>query len=158
MITSETSTLLGTDNPIVAKALELCKKHHADQIDKNGRVYYEHPIRIATFAESDEEKIVALLHDIIEDTPLTAIDLENNGISKECIEAILLLTKLNGESYGEYIRKIKLSGNKLAIKIKILDLKDNSNLTRISLLTEKDLVRTEKYIRALRILMNLEIV
>lgn len=152
---TETNTLLlGTSNPLVHMALDLCKEYHADQKDKNGRVYYEHPIRLATQVESDEEKIVALLHDIIEDTPITALDLENYGIPKECIDAVMLLTKAKETPYGEYINKIKDSSNNLAIRVKIVDLKDNSNLTRIKQLTPKDLNRTEKYIRALKILLD----
>lgn len=146
--------LLGTDNSLVHIAYDICKEYHADQTDANGRVYYEHPIRIATQCDSDEEKIVALLHDIIEDTSLTASDLENYGIPKVCIEAILLLSRNKEEPYGDYIRTIKNSGNIIALKIKILDIKDNSNLTRIKDISERDISRTERYLRALKILLN----
>lgn len=155
-MTESDKLLLKTENPLVHKALEICKKYHGEQKDKNGRIYYEHPIRIASLVDSDEEKIVALLHDVIEDSDLTAFDLENMGIPKECIEAIVILTKPKDDAYGSYIKKIRDSENALAIRIKILDLKDNSNLTRIGELIEKDLNRTEKYLRALRILLDFE--
>lgn len=157
MSTLETNTLLlGTSNPLVHMALDLCKEYHAEQKDKNGRVYYEHPIRLATQCESDEEKIVALLHDVIEDTTLKAIDLENYGIPKNCVDSIIILTKGKEEPYGEYIRRVRDSNNQIAIKIKILDLKDNSNLTRINVLIDKDLKRTLKYIKSLEILLGFE--
>ena len=133
-------------------ALKNATEAHKGQVDKAGVAYIEHPKFVANLVNTEEEKIVALLHDVIEDTTVTLQDLKKYGFSKEVIEAIILLTKNKTVKYSEYIRNIKL--NKIARIVKIADLKHNSDISRLSSITQKDLDRLKKYKEALRILEN----
>lgn len=133
-------------------ALKIATEAHKGQVDKAGVAYIEHPKFVANLVNTEEEKIVALLHDVIEDTTVTLQDLKKYGFSKEVIEAIILLTKNKTVKYSEYIRNIKL--NKIARIVKIADLKHNSDISRLSSITQKDLDRLKKYKEALRILEN----
>ena len=135
------------------RAIELAKQHHEGQTDKAGKPYIEHPLRVMNQVESEEEKIVAVLHDIVEDTDISLDDLRNEGFSKEVVNAVECLTKQDGENYDSYIERI--SFNKLAIKIKLADLEDNRDLTRLPEVTDKDLKRVEKYDKALEKLTRL---
>ena len=133
-------------------ALKIATEAHKGQVDKAGVAYIEHPKFVANLVNTEEEKIVALLHYVIEDTTVTLQDLKKYGFSKEVIEAIILLTKNKTVKYSEYIRNIKL--NKIARIVKIADLKHNSDISRLSSITQKDLDRLKKYKEALRILEN----
>ena len=129
------------------RAIELAKQHHEGQTDKAGKPYIEHPLRVMNQVESEEEKIVAVLHDIVEDTDISLNDLRNEGFSEEVVSAVECLTKQDGENYDSYIERI--SFNPLAVKIKLADLEDNRDLTRLPQVTDKDLERLEKYDKAL---------
>ena len=135
------------------RAIELAKQHHEGQTDKAGNPYIEHPLRVMNQMESEEEKIVAVLHDIVEDTDISLDDLRNEGFSKEVVDAVECLTKQDGENYDSYIERI--SFNPLAVKIKLADLEDNRDLTRLPEVTDKDLERVEKYDKALEKLTRL---
>ena len=135
------------------RAIELAKQHHEGQTDKAGKPYIEHPLRVMNQVESEEEKIVAVLHDIVEDTDISLNDLRNEGFSEEVVSAVECLTKQDGENYDSYIERI--SFNKLAVKIKLADLEDNRDLTRLPQVTDKDLERLEKYDKALEKLTRL---
>ena len=135
------------------RAIELAKQHHEGQTDKAGKPYIEHPLRVMNQVESEEEKIVAVLHDIVEDTNISLNDLRNEGFSEEVVSAVECLTKQDGENYDSYIERI--SFNPLAVKIKLADLEDNSDLTRLPEVTDKDLERIEKYDKALEKLTRL---
>ena len=135
------------------RAIELAKQHHEGQTDKAGKPYIEHPLRVMNQVESEEEKIVAVLHDIVEDTDISLDDLRNEGFSEEVVSAVECLTKQDGENYDSYIERI--SFNPLAVKIKLADLEDNSDLTRLPEVTDKDLERIEKYDKALEKLTRL---
>jgi len=135
------------------RAIELAKQHHEGQTDKAGNPYIEHPLRVMNQVESEEEKIVAVLHDIVEDTDISLDDLRNEGFSKEVVSAVECLTKQDGENYDSYIERI--SFNPLAVKIKLADLEDNRDLTRLPEVTDKDLERVEKYDKALEKLTRL---
>ena len=135
------------------RAIELAKQHHEGQTDKAGKPYIEHPLRVMNQVESEEEKIVAVLHDIVEDTDISLNDLRNEGFSEEVVSAVECLTKQDGENYDSYIERI--SFNPLAVKIKLADLEDNSDLTRLPEVTDKDLERIEKYDKALEKLTRL---
>lgn len=134
----------------LTNALILAAQHHEGQIDKAGQPYILHPLRLMLKANNEETKIVALLHDIVEDTPITLSDLKNEGFSNSIIEAIDCLTRNATETYEQFIERIR--ENELARHVKILDLEDNSDLSRISQPTEKDLQRMEKYKKALAVL------
>ena len=135
------------------RAIELAKQHHEGQTDKAGNPYIEHPLRVMNQVESEEEKIVAVLHDIVEDTDISLDDLRNEGFSEEVVSAVECLTKQDGENYDSYIERI--SFNPLAVKIKLADLEDNRDLTRLPEVTDKDLERIEKYDKALEKLTRL---
>lgn len=129
------------------KAYEIAKKAHLGQVDKAGEDYIKHPEKVASFVKTDEEKAVAYLHDVIEDTELTLEDLCEYDFSKEVIEAVDIITKKRGEDYQSYLNSVK--NNKLARAVKLADLRHNSDLTRLIKVTEKDIKRKEKYQKAI---------
>ena len=129
------------------KAYEIAKKAHLGQIDKAGEDYIKHPEKVASFVNSDEEKAVAYLHDVIEDTELTLEDLREYGFSEEVLEAVDVITKKKGQDYQTYLNSVK--ENKLARMVKLADLRHNSDLTRLINITEKDIERKEKYQKAI---------
>ena len=114
----------------VNKALKLMYEKHKDQVDKQGIPYVFHPFIVANNMETEEETIVALLHDIVEDTDMTLDDLQKLGFSDTVIEAIDTLTHKDNEEYSDYIKRI--SKNKLATKVKIADLHHNMDITRFT--------------------------
>ncbi|HML33847.1 HD domain-containing protein [Sporomusa sphaeroides] len=129
------------------KAFELAKTAHAGQMDKGGRPYINHPIAVAAMVETEEEKTVAVLHDVVEDTPVTLDELRNHGFPESVVVAIDVLTKRLGVDYGKYIERVKQ--NPLALSVKIADMTHNMDLTRIKKPTDKDYARIEKYKRVL---------
>ena len=129
------------------KAYEIAKKAHLGQIDKAGEDYIKHPEKVASFVNSDEEKAVAYLHDVIEDTELTLEDLREYGFSEEVLKAVDVITKKKGQDYQTYLNSVK--ENKLARVVKLADLRHNSDLTRLINITEKDRERKEKYQKAI---------
>lgn len=130
------------------KCIEFAKKAHKGQKDKGGNDYILHPLRLMEAVETTDEKITAVLHDILEDTSYTAGDLWRLlNLPDEIIDALKLLTRRRGDNYMDYIKK--LSGNPLAVAVKAADLRDNMNLERLSEVTERDLKRCEKYREAL---------
>ena len=125
---------------------------HKGQVDKGNIDYFSgHVQTVVDTVRTNNEKIVAYLHDSIEDTNLDLNSL-NNAFDKEIIEAISVITKDRKIDYIKYIKSVK--SNQLAKKVKIADLKNNSDLSRLSTVTEKDLQRIEKYKKALNILMK----
>lgn len=127
----------------VKLAHEIAKRAHKGQIDKAGAPYILHPETVASFVTKDDEKIVAYLHDVIEDTPCQLRDLENAGFSSEIIKAVDLLTRKTGQSYRQYLKLVKT--NELARVVKLADLKHNSDLSRLTHVTENDIKRLKKY-------------
>ena len=134
------------------QAIALASEAHKGQKDKNGAPYIQHPLRVMARVQSENEKIVAVLHDIIEDTDYTIENLRENGYSKEVLEAIDCLTKRDGEDYDEYLNRSM--SNHIAQKVKIADLEDNMDIRRFEVLTEEDLKRLNKYLDAWRHLMK----
>lgn len=134
------------------KAINIATKAHAGQIDKAGKPYILHPLRVMFRVQTEVEMIVAVMHDVIEDSNFELGDLEKLGFSNEVMEAINCLTKRRGECYENFI--LRILENDLAARIKIEDIKDNLDLTRLHIVTHKDLQRVEKYHRALRVLTN----
>ncbi len=134
------------------KALQIAKEAHANQVDKAGIDYIEHPLYVSSLVNTTEEKIVALLHDVVEDSDMTFEDLEKNEFYSHIIEAVKLLTKQDGYNYDEYLSKIK--NNELARKVKIADLTHNSDISRIKNVTDKDVERQQKYLKAIKYLSN----
>ena len=101
-----------------------------------------------------EEKTVAMLHDLLEDTAYTEDDLREEGFPAEIIEAVVCLTKTEGEEYADYVERV--CQNKLAARVKLADLKDNMDITRLEKVTDKDFERLKKYHKAYKYLKSLE--
>ena len=128
-------------------ALAIAKKAHAGQVDKAGVDYIQHPLYVASQVETEQEKAVALLHDVIEDSNITAVDLLASGLPNEVVTAVQILTKKKGQSYQEYLEKVKI--NDLARVVKLADLKHNSDLSRLKSVSDTDRERVEKYKKAI---------
>lgn len=134
---------------LTRKAMLIAYNAHMNQFDKAGVPYIYHPIHLAEQMDTEVECIVALLHDVIEDTNTKIEELEAN-FPNEVIEAIKLLTHDKNVDYMDYIKEIKK--NPIAKKVKIEDLKHNSDESRLDKITMKDIIRREKYKKALEIL------
>jgi (p)ppGpp synthase/HD superfamily hydrolase len=131
-------------------ALAIAKKAHAGQVDKAGIDYIQHPLYVASQVKTEQEKAVALLHDVIEDSDVTVDDLLVSGLSNEVVTAVQILTKKKGQSYQEYLEKVK--SNNLARVVKLADLKHNSDLSRLKSVTDTDYERVKKYKNAINYL------
>ena len=132
------------------KALKFMFEKHKEQYDKSGMPYVFHPFTVAQSVDDENSTIVALLHDILEDTETTTDELRELGFNEEIIEALEYLNHDKNVDYFDYIKNI--STNKIATKVKIADLKHNSDLSRLNEITQKDLDRVEKYKKSLEIL------
>lgn len=128
-------------------ALSIATEAHRGQFDKAGIDYIEHPIFVASQVDSEEEKAVALLHDVIEDSPFTAEELLLAGLPETVVATVQILSKKKGQDYQTYLENVK--SNPLARVVKLADLKHNSDLSRLSSITDKDLERLEKYKKAI---------
>ena len=137
--------------PLTKKAIKLAYKAHKDQYDKAGLPYINHPLHLAESMDDEYTTIVALLHDVVEDTDITLDDLAKE-FPKEVIDALKLLTHQKSIPYMDYVAKIKT--NDIARAVKIADLKHNSDLTRLDNITDKDLERIKKYQEALELLKD----
>ncbi len=137
---------------LIEKALQLALDAHIGQTDKSGEAYIFHPLRLMAKVKTEEEKAVALLHDVIEDSEHTKESLIKEGIPNVVVDAVLALTKQEGESYESFIARAK--ENELAKSVKIADLEDNINILRLSELNQKDLERVKKYHSAWQVLTS----
>jgi (p)ppGpp synthase/HD superfamily hydrolase len=136
------------------KAIEIAQVAHKGVKDKGGHDYINHPIRVMHAMSNDQEKIVAILHDVVEDSDWTFERLKKEGFEDSVIESLRCVTKYSEEEdYQEFIKRA--ATNKIATKIKMADIEDNLDLSRLGTLTEKDLTRIEKYKKALKYLKAL---
>ena len=133
-------------------AITLAVQQHAGQVDKGGQPYILHPLRVMLQLQQPDQQIVAVLHDILEDTHTTAQDLQNLGFQTHIIQAIQALTKLPHETRVQ--AAMRTAQNPLACAVKIADVQDNMNLTRIPNPTARDLARLEEYRQVLEILQK----
>ena len=134
---------------ILDRAKAIATSAHEGQVDKAGKPYIEHPMRVMNMGKTVEEKIAGVLHDVVEDSEWTFEMLEKEGIPRDVMDALRCVTKLSeDEDYDHFIERVKT--NPLAVKVKLNDLKDNMDITRLGEVTEKDLTRLNKYIRAYR--------
>lgn len=140
--------------PTTKKAMKLMFEKHKDQVDKSGMPYVFHPMHVAESMEDENTTVVALLHDIVEDTDMTLDDLRQLGFNEECLTALNLMTHDESVDYFDYV--VSIGENDIARKVKMSDLKHNSDLTRLSNVTEKDLMRVEKYKRCLNYLQEID--
>jgi hypothetical protein len=130
----------------VEKALQIAARAHEGQKDKEGLPYILHPLRAMLSVQGEAAQIVAVLHDVIEDTPVTADDLRQAGFSDEVLAAVLCVTHREGESYADYV--VRCKGNEIARRVKLADLTDNSRLDRTILRPQRfedDVARLRKY-------------
>ena len=131
-------------------ALKLCFEAHKEQIDKSGMPYVFHPFHLAEQMRDEDTTVVALLHDVIEDTDYTLDDLRELGFEDRVISAIALMTHDDAVPYMEYVAEIKK--NPIARAVKLADLRHNSDMTRLDTVSPWDEKRAEKYAVAIRLL------
>ena len=136
---------------LTKKALKLCFEAHKEQTDKNGMPYVFHPFHLAEQMDDEYTTCIALLHDVVEDTDTTLEQL-SLLFPKEIINAVALMTHDDAAPYLDYVKAIKK--DPLALKVKLADLKHNSDITRLDTIDEKALNRLEKYKKALIILQE----
>ncbi len=134
------------------KAIRFAFCAHAGQMDRSGIPYIMHPIHLAEQMSSEDACVVAMLHDVLEDTDVTLEELRAEGFTETQLTALQLLTHDEAVPYMDYIRNLK--ENELARTVKLADLAHNSDLTRLDTVMEKDLERNRKYAEAIRILTN----
>ena len=129
------------------RAITIATEAHKGQFDKSGKDYIGHPLRVMEMGKTEEEKIVGVLHDVIEDTEWTFDKLAEEGFSQEVISALRCVTKLSeNENYDDFIDRVKK--NPLAVAVKINDLTDNMDIRRLPYLSDKDVKRLKKYLKA----------
>ena len=134
------------------KALKLCFEAHKNQVDKSGMPYVFHPFHLAEQMVDENSTVVALLHDVVEDTDYTVEDLRNMGFNEEILEAISLMTHSKDVPYMDYVAEIKK--NPIAKAVKLADLKHNSDLSRLDTVDNKAIKRVGKYKNAIEFLLQ----
>ena len=135
---------------LTKKALQLSFEAHKNQVDKSGMPYVYHPFHLAEQMKTEETVIVALLHDVVEDTDYTLDNIRAMGFPDSVVKALALMTHDKSVPYMDYVAKIK--DNPIAKAVKLADLKHNSDLTRLEMVDEKALKRVEKYTEAIELL------
>lgn len=131
----------------IERAIEIALLAHKGQKDKSGVEYILHPLRVMERGKTEVEKICGVLHDVVEDSDWTIEDLINEGFSEEVISVIKCLTKeTENENYDEFIERV--AKDPIAVKVKLNDLLDNMDITRLNELSEQDLRRLNKYLKA----------
>lgn len=135
------------------RAIEIATEAHKGQYDKAGNDYIGHPLRVMEMGTTENEKIVGVLHDVVEDTDWTFEALAAEGFSEEVIAALRCVTKLSeNENYDDFIDRVKK--NPLAVAVKINDLSDNMDIRRLPYLSDKDIKRLKKYLKAYKRLIG----
>ena len=135
------------------RAIEIATEAHQGQFDKAGNEYIGHPLRVMEMGATEEEKIVGVLHDVVEDSDWTFEALEAEGFSPEIISALRCVTKTSeNENYDDFIERVKK--NPLATAVKINDLTDNMDIRRLPYLSDKDVKRLKKYLKAYKRLIG----
>ena len=135
------------------RAIEIATEAHKGQYDKAGNDYIGHPLRVMDMGRTEKEKIVGVLHDVVEDTEWTFAQLAAEGFSQEVIDALQCVTKLSeNENYDDFIERVKK--NPLATAVKVNDLSDNMDIRRLPYLSDKDVKRLKKYLKAYKKLIG----
>jgi (p)ppGpp synthase/HD superfamily hydrolase len=140
----------------IEKALQIAARAHEGQLDKHGQPYILHPLRVMAAVEGDEARIVAILHDVIEDTSVTAEVLRREDFRPVVLEALDCLTQRKDEPYADYV--IRCKGHEIARRVKLADLEDNSRLPRAILRPDRiepDIERVRKYLLAYKFLTDM---
>ena len=139
----EEPTSAMVEQPTLEDAILLAIQAHRGQVEKAGQPYCLHVLRVMFRLDTELERMAGVLHDLVEDTPYTLQDLRDLGYPEAVVEAVDCLTWREGESYGQFLGRVK--GNRIARRVKIADLEDNMDLRRLRALGEKDVARMNKY-------------
>lgn len=138
------------NDELYEKALRIAIQAHAGQTDKAGKEYVSHPIRVAARCTTPEAKVVALLHDTIEDTDVTVERLRTEEFPEEIIDGVVSVTRREGETYEDFVQRA--AQNPFGKEVKKADLEDNMDIRRLNEITDDDINRLRKYLRAWRFL------
>ncbi len=133
------------------RAITIAAQAHQGQTDKAHEPYILHPIRVMLRLSTPDERMAAVLHDVLEDTDWSRMDLEREGFSRAVLDAVEALTRRSDETYEDFLHRVSL--NPIALRVKLADLEDNLDASRIAQLTDRDVRRMEKY-RAARTLLE----
>lgn len=133
---------------LVEKAIAIAVRAHCGQTDKSGAPYILHPLRLMCGMKTDTERIVAVLHDVLEDTSVSLDELSREGFPSDVLDALACVTKREGEDYAAFCRRA--GSNPVARRVKIADLEDNLDVRRLTAVTERDAKRMTKYLAAWR--------
>ena len=129
------------------RAIEIAISAHEGQLDThNGRPYIEHPFRVMSAGQTLQEKIVGVLHDVVEDSPWTLDQLRDEGFTEEIIDAVDAMSRRDNESYDEYLLRVQV--NAIATRVKLNDLTDNMDIRRWDEIPYHELLRLQKYLKA----------
>lgn len=137
---------------LLEKAIVIAVNAHRGQVDKSGAPYILHPLRMMLRLEGEAERIVAVLHDVLEDTSVTPDDLRREGFRDEILDALAHVTKRDGENYQDFVARA--AKNPIARRVKLADLEDNLDVCRLEAVTERDAKRLTKYLATRRTLMG----
>ena len=138
--------------PTLEDAILLAAQAHRGQTEKAGNPYILHPLRVMFRLESDDDRIVGVLHDVIEDTPYTLKDLRTMGYPEPLLQALDCLTRRETETYEEFITRVRK--DPLASRVKLADLEDNMDIRRLPVIADKDAERLKKYLAAWTLLKD----
>ena len=129
------------------RAIEIAISAHEGQLDThNGRPYIEHPFRVMSAGQTLQEKIVGILHDVVEDSPWTLNQLREEGFPEEIIDAVDAMSRRDNESYDAYLLRVQV--NAIATRVKLNDLTDNMDIRRWDEIPDHELLRLQKYLKA----------
>ncbi len=131
---------------MLEKAIHIAVEAHRGQIDKAGKPYILHPMRVMLAGQNEDEMILGILHDVVEDTPISLEMLRNEGFSERILTALDAISKREGEEYPDFIERVVK--DPLSSRVKLYDLHDNMNRERIKEYKEADERRHEKYVKA----------
>lgn len=127
-------------------AIRIANDAHAGQKDKAGQPYILHPLRVMLRLAAEDEQVVAVLHDVLEDTTVSSANLAEQGIPARLIASVEVLSKRSGEDYGQYLARVKR--DPLARAVKLADLEDNLDVRRLEAVEAADAERLTKYLNA----------
>jgi (p)ppGpp synthase/HD superfamily hydrolase len=137
---------------VIDKAKQLAHEAHSGQLDKAGKEYISHPEAVANMVETADEKVVAWLHDVLEDSDITEETLRSE-FPDPIVDAVIALTHKSDETYDDYL--CRLSQNPLAVTVKLADLEHNSDLSRFDSPSKRDIDRAQRYKERSALLLNL---
>jgi len=141
---------------MLGKAIAIAAKAHEGQVDKGGYAYILHPLRVMSNLKSTDKELcaIAVMHDVVEDSEITLTDLEGMDFPTRVVAGVDAMTRRKDESYQDFIERCACNSD--GLKVKLADLIDNSDITRLKGITEKDINRMEKYHRAYTFLKERE--